>query len=271
VSLVLRARTGRAALGSALAVVLALSSLFALLGASDLAKGFSALNVEFSGPAYAGISEVVACTLTITGGPAYDLGGNYTYEIEVDAENSTGSKVEPGSGTNPTGVFKLNITMPGEAGQTIDILVNASSKDSSLKNESYEVFTFSIKIVQPIVIQAEVFNTGNADAQNAIAKFYADGALLDTQTFNVSAGDSAVLSYNWTFSSIKDGKHRVSVVVDDTSHIVEFSNGNNEMTQVIYVGEQSNIVGAFLTLAVIFLGAIVFLTYLQKPTRKKKP
>jgi hypothetical protein len=60
------------------------------------------------------------------------------------------------------------------------------------------------------------------------------------------------------------------VTVDEPEGIVEFSNGNNELSLTIYVGEQGNPAGAILTVALILVGIIFVLTYLQKPAKRAK-
>ncbi|OGS41706.1 MAG: hypothetical protein A3K67_07925 [Euryarchaeota archaeon RBG_16_62_10] len=167
-------------------------------------------------------------------------------------------------------MFKLNLTMPEESSQTIVIVISVTSMDYRSRDTANQTFEFDIKIVTPITIKAEVFNMGTVDAVNVTASFFADGDLLGTQEFGLGAGDSTVLEYNWTFSSIKDGKHVVTVSIDDENEIVEFSNGNNVFSRTIYVGEQSNVIGGVLMFAVVFLAVIVMLTYLQKPAKKKK-
>ena len=42
------------------------------------AQSYSGINIEFVRPAYAGKSQVVECTIRLSGGPAGDLGGNFT-------------------------------------------------------------------------------------------------------------------------------------------------------------------------------------------------
>ena len=167
-------------------------------------------------------------------------------------------------------MFKLNLTMPEEAGQTIIVVFSVTSLDYRSRDSVNQTFEYEIKIVTPIVVTAEVFNRGTVDAVNVTASFFADGDLLGTLDFSLAAGDSRTLYYNWTFSSIKDGKHVVTVSVDDENDIVELSNGNNAFSRTIYVGDQSNIIGGVLLFAVMFLGVIVLLTYFQKPAKKKK-
>lgn len=257
-------------------LVLAAASMF-LLSMSGIvrlsgdAAAFSGIGVDVQYPSYAGAGATVPIVITASGGPAHDLGGNYTFrDIEVKAKNDTGVDFQPKSDINEAGVFRFNLTMPEEGGQTIEVSVNVTSKASVGNNETFTHVTFRIKVVEPILITAEVFNRGSVDAQDAVAKFFADGVLIHTQTFNVTAGSSIKLSYNWTVESIRDGKHVITVAVDDANDIVEFSDGNNVFTRTIYVGEQTNPAGAVLTIAVIVVSIFFVLTYLQKPVRRGK-
>lgn len=267
----------RGAKRTLLAVLLALLlavPIIAILQAVPSAAAYSGVNVDTNIPTYAGKSQTFVATITVTGGPAGDIGGNFSVKVEItEFENKTGFLVTPSSTvSNPTGVFLINMTMPGEAPQTIRLTVNATSKATSTRDSDYTVRTVTIKVVDPIVISAEVFNTGDVDAKNVTARFYADGDLLGSQTFNVTAGSSQVLVYNWTFLRISDGKHVVSVKVDDPNNIVEFSDGNNAFSRTIYVGTQGNPVGGILTMGIIVMSVLVVLTYLQKPIKRpKKP
>jgi hypothetical protein len=235
------------------------------------ATTFSNIGIQVDHPSYAGMSEAVPIVITAYGGPAADLGGNYSLtEILISATNSTGFDWSPKPTMNELGVFAVNITMPGAAGQTATFTVNITSQSSDTMNQTYSTSQFKIKVVEPIVISAKVFNTGDVEAKNVTALFYADGTLIHTAEFNVSAGGSKTLSYNWTFASIKRGQHAVTITIDDANDIVEFSNGNNVVTRTIYVGEQGNPAGAVLTVLLIIVAAIFVLTYLQKPAKRAK-
>jgi hypothetical protein len=134
-----------------------------LMGVSGDASAYTPVEVSLDVPVFAGTLEVVPCTLTIVGGPAADLGANYTYKAEIIADNETGSSISPSTGSSASGVFRLNITMPGEA-QTITVKVNATSKSPDSTEHVSKVREFEVKVVSPIVITATVHNTGSVDA-----------------------------------------------------------------------------------------------------------
>lgn len=242
----------------------------ALLQTAPNAAAYSGIEVTLQRPAFAGLNETVECVMTISGGPAQP-GGNYSYSASVIGANTTGSSISPASGpTQQSGTFRLNITMPEVAPETIKIRVNATSTSQSGTASNTLQQDFEIKVVVPVLIQAVVVNSGPIAASNVTASFYADGVLLSTQTFNVSASGTQKLAYNWTFLSIKTGKHVVTVAVNDPNNIVEFTNGNNVITRDVWIGGQSNPVGALLSGAVIVLAFLVFLMYIQKPMRRPK-
>lgn len=265
----LRISMTRVVIAASLMLLLAIPSAAMLQLAPD-ARAYSGITIDLDRPAFAGKEQAVQCTLTIAGGPASDLSGNYTYEIEITGKNTTGSSATPREGKSLTGIWALNITMPDRASQTIKIKVNASSRNEATKEIKYLENEFEIKVVDPIVIRAEIFNNGPVDALNVTAKFFADGALLHTQTFGLPANSSTALIYNWTFLKIKEGKHVITVSIDDSGSVVEFSNGNNVFSRTIYVEQTSNPIGGVLTIAVIILSVFVGLMYLQKPMRRKK-
>lgn len=240
----------------------------ALLGVSGVASAYTPVEVSLDAPSFAGALEPVKCALTITGGPASELGTNYTYKAEIVADNKTGSSVTPSTGSSASGKFNITVVMPGEA-QDIKVRINATSKAEKTEDNVYKVREFEIKVVSPIVITATVHNTGEVDATNVTATFYADGILLGDKVFDVAAGENKDIEYNWTWANIADGEHVVTVYIDDEDGVVEFSDGNNVYSTTIYVGSQGNPVGAVLTVGVIIMSVLVALMVLAKPQRKK--
>lgn len=261
---------GRLMLGLALVVLLALSA-GATLRPSSQAAAYSGVWVDVDSPSFAGRSDTVTVTIIIAGGPATDVGGNFTYkDVKMTGKNTTGWKADPISQTSESGVFKLNITMPDEPDQTVKVSLNATSNEWRTNNEAFTTAEFAIKVVDPIVITAQVFNKGDVNAVNVTARFYADGLLLGVQVIDVAAGSSTTITHNWTFSSIRNGKHVITVTVDDPNNLVEFSEGNNDYTLTIYVGEQGNPAGGILTVALLIVIVFFVLTYMQKPIKRGK-
>jgi len=261
-------RTILAALGMAF-LVLALAAPMGVQVSSE-AAAYGGISIQLDRPSFAGKSQTVQCTLVLSGGPAEDGGGNYTYKAEIVADNSTGSSVNPSTASSASGVFSFNVTMPGYAPQTIKVKINATSKGGSPVATKYLEQEFDVKVVDPIVIAATVYNIGDVDARNVTARFYADGTYLASKIFNVTAGGTAKVSYNWTFEGIRSGKHVVTVAVDDPNRLVEFSDGNNVYSLTIYVGDEGNALGAVLTIGVIIASVFVALMWLQKPPRRGK-
>ena len=266
-----RSRAGRAFLMLALAFSIALPVASVTHPIHD-AAAWSGVSIDLDHPAYAAQGQVVKCILTVEGGPAGDSVGNFSYKADIVGTNTTGSAVNPSTGTSETGVFVLNVTMPKSAPQTIKIKINATSKISAGSDSVTAEREFSMKVVDPIVIRATVYNYGPVDAENVTARFYADSDLLETRTFSVSAESYTQIECNWTFLDIKKGKHVITVTVDDPNNIAEFSDGNNVFSKTIYVGKQGNPAGAVLTIGVIIMSVMVALMYMSKPqSRKKKP
>jgi hypothetical protein len=262
-------RSGRAAVLAFALLLLALAAPLAPgLSPSSDAAAYGGISIQLDRPTFAGKEQVVMCTLTVTGGPAEDGSANFSYKAEIVADNATGSLVTPSSGSSSTGVFKINVTMPKEAPQTIKVKVNATSKGGSPATSKYLEQEFEIKVVDPIVITATVYNMGSIDAKNVTARFFADGELLGSRVFNVTALSHTQLVYNWTFEKISSGKHVVTIYVDDPNELVEFSEGNNVYSLTIYVGNEGNPLGAVLTIGVIIASVFAGLMWLQKPPRR---
>jgi len=263
-------RRGSFVLACAITIILAMS-VVGVLKPFCQATAYSDVTVDIDSPIFAGKSERVLLTVIITGGPAADVGGNYSYrDVKMTGSNTTGWSASPTTQVSESGVFKFNLTMPATPGQTVKVTLTATSTEWRTSQEGYTNATFEIKVVDPIVITAQVFNKGVVDAVDATARIYADGKLMDTQVVNVTAGSSKTITYNWTFSSIRNGKHVVSVTIDDPSGLVEFSDGNNDYTVTIYVGEQGNPAGAILTVLLMIVIVFFVLTYLQKPAKRGK-
>ena len=253
-----------------LALLLAMPIISVLRPSQD-AAAYSGISVNVECPPYAGKSQVVSVRIVMQGGPAADIGGNYSYkDVTMSGTNTTGWKIDPISGTSESGVFKFNLTLPDEPGQTVTITLNATSTEWKEGDSTYTSKEFKVKVVDPIVITAQVFNKGVVDAVNATAKIYADGVLLDTQVVNVTAGSSKTIIHNWTFSSIRNGKHVITVTIDDPNDLIEFNDGNNEWTITIYVGEQGNPAGGILTVVLMIVIVVFVLTYMQKPVKRAK-
>lgn len=257
----------KAARASMAALVLVASFAGMVVMQAAPAAAYSDISIDLTYQNWGGAGQVVACTLRVQGGPAYDLGGNYTYKAEVVADNDTGSSVSPATATNQAGLFRFNVTLPKEGGQTITLKLNVTSKHTSAES-TYKVKEYEIAVIQPIVVTATVYNRGDVDVEEATARFYADGELIGSQVFSVAAGKSVTLTHNWTSKAISDGKHTITVTVDDTNGIAEFSDGNNVMTMDIYVGDQGNALGAVLTIGVIIMSVLVALTFMAKPVRR---
>lgn len=260
---------GRGRCLAVLALVLVLASGASLMAVAGNAAAYSPVEISMEVPSFAATGQKIPATLRVTGGPAEETGQNYTFKAEIVAKNTTGSSVSPATGSSASGVWRLNITMPGEA-QTIKVRINATSKGVLTADSVSRVKEFEIKVVQPILIKVTVYNTGAVDAEDVSAKFYADGILLGTERFDVAAGSSTEVMHNWTWSNLADGKHTVTVVLDEGNHLVEFSDGNNVLTQTVYVGEQGNPIGGALTVGVIIMSVLVALTMMAKPAKRRK-
>ncbi len=233
------------------------------------AAAYSPISIVFDHPAFGAINQTVQGKVTMHGGPAADVGGTYNWTSELSAVNDTGAQILPSVGSqNEAGVWYVNITMPEFGPQTLTIKIIGTSTASTGSATMTASASFEMQVVVPIMIKATVQNKGDVDANNVTAKIFADGVLLDAKIINVSAGSSTSFNYNWTFLNIKSGRHVVTVTVDDPQRLVEFNNGNNVFTQVIYVGAPGNPAAVGLTIGVIIAAILVALMWLQKPVRR---
>jgi len=258
-------------LGVVLAAILATPGSL-LSHSSSNAAAYSAISIVFDHPEFGATGQTIQCTVTMDGGPAADLGGTYNWSAEISGStNSTGASIIPSIGSPmASGVWVVNVTMPGEGPQKVTVAIVGTSTAGTSGAKVTVTSEFEMQVVVPVLIEATVTNTGQVDANNVTARIFADGVLLYTRILNVTAGSTATLSYNWSFLKIKSGRHVITVTVDDPNNVVEFSNGNNVFSQVVYIGTPGNPAGVAITIGIIIAAVLVVLMWLQKPLRRQQ-
>ena len=190
---------------------------------------------------------------------------SFSFAAKIVGTNLAGALVTPNNGTGSSGSFSFNITGALTVGKmTVEINATAFETDATW----YRIKEFEIEVMRPIYIDAALVNSGNTSANNVSVQMIIDGALMETKYYNLSALGSASVNFSWVFSTIPQGKHNIKLIIDDESKIVEFSKGDNVLSMDVYYSDSGNLLRGILSLMIIFVGVILFLTIIQKGKKK---
>jgi hypothetical protein len=190
---------------------------------------------------------------------------NFSYTAKIVGTNLAGATVTPNNGTGSDGSFSLKITGASAVGK-MKVEINATAFEAGAT--WYRIKEFEIDVVRPIYVNTVLVNFGNTSANNVSVQMIIDGILMETNYYNLSALGSASVNFTWVFTSIPQGKHTIKLIIDDESNVVEFSRGDNVITMDVYYSDSGNLLRGILSLMVLFIGVILFLTIIQKGKKK---
>jgi len=190
---------------------------------------------------------------------------SYSYAAKIAGTNLAGATLTPNNGTGSSGSFSLKITGASAAGK-MKVEINATALETDAT--WYRIKEFEIDVVRPIYIDAALVNSGNMSANNVSVQMIIDDALMETKYYNLSALGSTSVNFTWVFSTIPQGKHTIKLVIDDESKIVEFSKGDNVISMDVYYSDSGNLLRGILSLMIMFVGVILFLTIIQRGKKK---
>lgn len=192
---------------------------------------------------------------------------NFSYIAEMTGENTTGGSITPINATSGEGVFKVEIRGPTTPGK-ITIKVNASAIEAT--NTWYRTKEFDIDIVKPIYIEANLVNNADIAVGNVTVSMLVDGKLMQTEKYNLSSQQTIALNFSWVTASISEGKHTVTLMIDDQTNFIGFSSGKKVLTLDVYYSQSGNILRGVLVLMIIFVAIILVLTFIQKKGGSKR-
>lgn len=192
---------------------------------------------------------------------------NYSYTATIVGDNVAGGSVSPNNGTSAKGVFNLTVTGTSEVG-TMIVQINATADEFG--KTWYKVEQFKIEIVTSVVIKAFIENKGNAPVNNVSVKMLVDGSLVEEKRISLNPVSRIDLVFNWTFRAIPEGKHVITIVIDDPSGVAEFSEGNNVLKKEIYYVTSGNWLRGVLAIGIMFIAFVLIMTLLQKSAKKPK-
>ncbi len=247
-----------------LGVALLLLAGLALAGAAPVATAQTAVTGVITGPSALAPGGNSTYHLNATGGPGASTNGNFTIKYFLRAPDLTGGlpqESSPGSQTNATGTFKMNVTAP-QAEETVVLVVIVNSTSAGISETA--TLTYSITVVTPIVLTATFTNSGHAAALNVTVKFYVDGTLVGTTNVGrIEPGASATATLSFLPVGLGVGTHQVVAKADlNKNGIIEPDKGEVAVSDVFYKE------GAQLTwgwaIVIIILAVFVTLLVIQR-------
>lgn len=233
------------------------------------------LFVDVEGPALMPIGGDAQFNISAVGGPAAE-GGTFRITAYLEGENLTGAIPNPASTfenetTEPNWI--INVTAPG-APQTVTLHVNVTSE---FENESVsEIVKTKIKVVEPIVLSAEISNPLEYELREIPVDFYVkapneeNDMLVGSTTIEaIPPGESEFASYDWIVGDPVPGRYRLTVIIDlNRDGVIDTNAGDSVASSYFYVGGGVNI----LTYALAFLLALLIvlsIIWLRKKPRRR--
>lgn len=227
------------------------------------------IDVRLDGPSIIGIEQKAQFQLRITPEFAKERILNYSYNASIVGTNIFEATISPDNGTSKLGIFMIAITGPINIGDgELKVRINASAEE--LEVTHFQIKEFAFKVVKPVKVSATLSNTGEEDAENVTVTMYIDGDLKDEKVYDIPAGGTVEVSFNWTFASIETGKHEVTLIADVLDELVEFTEGNNILHDTIYYSPPGNAIRGIISVIIIFVCVVLILTILQKSGARPK-
>ncbi len=139
------------------------------------------------------------------------------------------------------GLWTVKVTDAGHAGsraQPFAVAVSGVGVNDLRPDPSPIPSSFITDIAIPqvgddVLVEMQVSNLGNVEAESVEVIFQEEGLYLDTQSFNLGPGGSKVLFWNWQPQTA--GTRTLTFLVDSSDTIDEINEGNNRMDVVVNV------------------------------------
>jgi hypothetical protein len=255
----------------AILLLLMLSSLLLITQHSASQELF----VDVEGPAVMPVGGDAQFNVSAVGGPAAE-GGTFRITAYLMGDNLTGAIPNPSQEfenetTEPNWV--INVTAPGAA-QTVTLLVNVTSE---FENESSsEIVETKIKVVEPIVLSAEISNSLEYELREIPIDFYVKGpneendVLVGSTTIEaIRPGESEFASYDWIVGDPTPGRYRLTVVIDlNRDGVIDTNAGDSVSSSYFYVGGGVNILTYLLAVLLALLIVLSIIWLRRRPRRR---
>jgi hypothetical protein len=236
-----------------------------LLLVSLPAQADSPLYVSIDGPIAIGKGETMQYVVNALGGPAEASGGNYSYKASIVGTDANTASVLPTSGTSVTGKFYMNVTAGGVADIVLRVNVTSISGSESMN----EIAEYGIRIMEPVVITAQIENAGSAQVEGLPVTINADGVIIHKTNVTIGPQATFALIYNWTDPDLSKGKHVFTVVLDADNEFITFEGGGTVYTVAIHYGEDDY--GTWNILLAVLAGFLIFLasSFYRRPSKRR--
>jgi hypothetical protein len=166
------------------------------------------------GPTIVATNSVTTFNVNVVGGPATD-GGNYSIRAYLQGANLTGAlpiQSSPFQDESEFGNFTVNVTAPRVA-QKMTLVIEATSILDTTRVQNN--LTYEIQVVEPIIINAQIENTGGIDLTDVDVKIYVDGNLIGNKTIAyLGAQNRTTITHEWLATSVASGRHEIMITVD---------------------------------------------------------
>lgn len=225
------------------------------------------IDIRLDGPSVLGTGVESDFTIRIAYAAYPERIQNYSYTAKVIGTNTAGGKISPDNGTDASGVFAVKVTGVENPGK-MTVQINATAFEEGIA--WYRLKDFEIDVVVPVYISAVLLNNGEVHVYGVAVKMYVDDEFKEMKTYNISSNGSAAVNFTWVFNTLIEGKHTIKLVIDGQSEVVEFIEGNNVITLDVYYSESGNYLRGILVLVMVFIGVVLFLTFIQKSTKGVK-
>lgn len=226
------------------------------------------IDIRLDGPSFIGSSQETDFQLRIRYLEHPERILNYSFAAQLVGSNIAGASFSPSNGTSEDGLFDVKITGPVTSNDDLTVRITAFANESEIS--WFRTEEIDIPVVSPVEISTTLYNYGEQDAKNVTVQLLVDGDLKDERSYDIPAGGSVLVSFNWTFSSVSNGDHTLTLIADSTDGVVEFSEGNNVLEKTIYYSTSGNPIRGVLSVIIMFVVIVLVLTILQKSGPRPK-
>ena len=214
--------------------------------------------IAIDGPSTMIPGEKAVLTVNVTGGPEG--------VIKYNATVPYGSAVTPRTGTTSSGTFNVTVTAPATTG-TFSVTFGVSSENGSATNTA----RYDIKVVEAVVLSAQLTNAANVTATGVPVQFFVDGEIVGTVQATIPANSTKTVTYNWSAPGLSAGQHALKVVVDPEQQFVRFADGGMVFETSFYVGDGGwGLANLLLSLVLVIFMVVVFFTYMNRGKKKRR-
>lgn len=254
------------AFAMAVVFVLAFTAL-AVIPATVAAEDGNIDNVRFhvAGPRVVGIDSTNSYRISLID----ESGRDWKYEVWVTAKNKTGAfpteaEKKTGNLTGGNNSFQVDITSTSNTG-TMSIVMNATSPNGAFWYTTEEEIT----VIEPVVVSATIFNSGQVKINNATVDIYIDGEQIGTDTISsLAPGGKKDVSADWVSDDIAPGWHEARFVVDANGDGVI----NTDLGDIVFVKDIYVKGSGFATTLILIgiLALVIGIMLISHGMRRKK-